>query len=101
MDVVGRALLILAFGLSIFGSGAALVAARGEGPHGLLPAARRSLYAVLAMAAGAFVLLEIAFIRPDFSFTTVVSNGMKSARAQRAMQGLPATCAPLSFCSRR
>lgn len=74
MDVVGRALLLLALGLAIFGSLAALVAARGGGPHGLLPAARRSLYAVLALSVGAFVLLEIAFIRPDFSYTVVVGH---------------------------
>ncbi len=46
---------------------AALAAARGLGPAGLLPAARRSLYAVLAMAVGAFVLLEYVFIKPDFT----------------------------------
>ncbi len=74
MDVVGRALLILALGLAIFGSVAALAAARGAGPHGLLPAARRALYAVLAMSAGAFVLLEIAFAGPDFSYTVVVGH---------------------------
>jgi cytochrome c-type biogenesis protein CcmF len=74
MDVVGRALLILALGLAIFGSVAALAAARGAGPHGLLPAARRALYAVLAMSVGAFVLLEIAFARPDFSYTVVVGH---------------------------
>ncbi|MEH3052808.1 MAG: cytochrome c biogenesis protein CcsA [Patulibacter minatonensis] len=74
MDVVGRALLILALGLSIFGSASALVAARGGGPAGLLPAARRSLYAVLAMAFGAFVLLEIAFVKPDFHYATVAAH---------------------------
>ncbi len=74
MDVVGRALLILALGLAIFGSVAALAAARGAGPHGLLPAARRALYAVLALSVGAFVLLEIAFARPDFSYTVVVGH---------------------------
>ncbi|MBO9532172.1 MAG: cytochrome c biogenesis protein CcsA [Solirubrobacteraceae bacterium] len=74
MDVVGRALLLLALGLSIFGSGAALAAARGIGPSGLLPASRRALYAVFAMAVGAFVILEIAFIKPDFSYTTVVGH---------------------------
>jgi cytochrome c-type biogenesis protein CcmF len=74
MAVVGRALLILALGLSVFGSIAALAAARGNGPHGLLPAARRALYTVLALSLGAFVLLEIAFARPDFSYTVVVGH---------------------------
>ncbi|MFT4034259.1 MAG: cytochrome c-type biogenesis CcmF C-terminal domain-containing protein [Patulibacter sp.] len=74
MDVVGRALLLLALGLSIFGSGAALAAARGTGPHGLLRSARRALYAVLAMAAGAFTILEVAFIAPDFHYATVVGH---------------------------
>ncbi len=74
MDVVGRALLILALGAAIFGSVAALTAARGVGPVGLLPAARRALFAVLALATGAFVLLEVAFIQPDFHYSVVASH---------------------------
>jgi cytochrome c-type biogenesis protein CcmF len=74
MDVVGRALLILALGVSIFGSGAALAAARNVGPAALMLAARRSLYAVLALSVGAFVLLEIAFIKPDFHYTVVTGH---------------------------
>ena len=38
MDVVGRALLILVLGVSIFGSIAALASVRSGGPAGLLPA---------------------------------------------------------------
>lgn len=74
MDVVGRALLILALGVSVFGSAAALTAARGAGPVGLLPAARRALFAVLALSVGAFVLLEVAFIKPDFHYTVVAGH---------------------------
>ena len=74
MDVVGRALLILAFGVAVFGSGASLVAARGAGPRTLLFTARRALFALLALSLGAFVLLEIAFIRPDFSYTVVAGH---------------------------
>ncbi len=74
MDVVGRALLILALGVSIFGSGAALAAARGAGPATLMVAARRALYALLALSVGAFVLMEVAFIRPDFSYTVVTGH---------------------------
>ncbi|MDQ8046925.1 MAG: cytochrome c-type biogenesis CcmF C-terminal domain-containing protein [Solirubrobacteraceae bacterium] len=74
MDVVGRALLILAFAVSIFGCGSALASARGLGPSTLIVTARRSLYAVMALAVTAFVLLEIAFIRPDFHYTVVVGH---------------------------
>jgi cytochrome c-type biogenesis protein CcmF len=74
MDVVGRALLILALGLSIFGALAAITSTRSGTPHGLLPAARRALYTVCALAIGAFVLLEIAFAKPDFSYTVVVGH---------------------------
>jgi cytochrome c-type biogenesis protein CcmF len=74
MDIVGRALLLLALGVSIFGSGAALMAGRGAGPPTLLLAARRSLYALLGLALGAFVLLEIAFITPNFHYTVVLGH---------------------------
>ena len=74
MDVVGRALLILALAVSVFGTGAALMAARNLGPAGLVIAARRSLDALLALSVGAFVLMEIAFIRPDFHYTVVVGH---------------------------
>ncbi|MBJ7470550.1 MAG: heme lyase CcmF/NrfE family subunit [Solirubrobacteraceae bacterium] len=74
MDVVGRALLILALGVAIFGSFAGLAAARGVGPAGLLPAARRAVFAVLGLSLGAFVLLEIAFIQNDFHYTVVAGH---------------------------
>lgn len=74
MDVVGRALLLLALGLSAFGAIAAVSAGRGIGPAGLLPAARRALYAVFALALGAFVLLEIAFLGPDFHYRVVIGH---------------------------
>ncbi len=74
MDVVGRALLLLALGLAAFGAIAAVSAGRGIGPAGLLPAARRALYAVFALALGAFVLLEIAFLGPDFHYRVVIGH---------------------------
>lgn len=74
MDVVGRALLILALGVAAFGSLAAVTSTRDGAAPGLLPAARRALYAVLALSLGAFVLLEIAFITPDFHYTVVAGH---------------------------
>lgn len=78
MDVVGRALLILAFGVALFGAFASLASLRSGTPRGLLPAARRALYAVLGLSLGAFVLLEIAFAKPDFNYAVVYGHASQT-----------------------
>jgi cytochrome c-type biogenesis protein CcmF len=73
MATVGRALLILALVAAIYGIVASIygaVARRDE----WVASGRRSVYAVAALVTGAFVILEVAFVRSDFTYATVVSH---------------------------
>src|SRR3712207_9587093 len=72
MAEVGRALILLALGVALYGIAAALVGAR-RGRRDLVDSARRSVYAVAGLTTGAFVILEVAFLRSDFSFEVVSS----------------------------
>src|SRR4051812_49035280 len=73
MAVVGRACLIMAFGLSLYGIGAAVHGAR-PGNRRFAESARRAVYAIAGLVTLAFAILEIAFVRSDFSFATVASH---------------------------
>jgi cytochrome c-type biogenesis protein CcmF len=70
---LGRALLVLALAVSGFGIVAALAGAR-TGRRDLVLAARRCVFAVAALAAGAFGILEAAFLRDDLSFAVVAGH---------------------------
>lgn len=74
MDVIGRALLLLSLFIAVGGMVAALAAARGRSTDRMLPVARRALYALSLLAIGAFVILEIAFIRHDFHYPVVTGH---------------------------
>jgi cytochrome c-type biogenesis protein CcmF len=70
MAVVGRALLILGLAVAVYGIGASLFGARtGRGEW--VDSGRRAVYALALLATGAFVILESAFLRSDFSFNVV------------------------------
>ena len=73
MAVVGRACLILAFAAALYGVGAALYGAR-TGNRAFAESARRAVYALAGLITAAFVILEIAFLRSDFSFVTVATH---------------------------
>jgi cytochrome c-type biogenesis protein CcmF len=73
MATVGSASLILAFGVAVFGLGASLYGARAHRPE-WAAAGRRSVYAMAGLASVAFAVLEIAFLRSDFSLTVVASH---------------------------
>src|SRR3712207_3612303 len=73
MAVLGRALILLALGVALFGIGAALVGAR-RGRRDLVESARRSVYAVAGLTTAAFLLLELAFLRDDFRWEVVASH---------------------------
>src|SRR5690242_18668157 len=73
MAVVGRALLIMALGVTVYGIAASLYGAR-RGRREWVDAGRRSVYALALLATGAFVILEAAFLRSDFSFNVVAGH---------------------------
>ncbi len=70
---LGRACLILAFGVAIYGFGAAVHAGRTQ-DRAWAASARRAVYALCGLTTLAFVILEAAFLRSDFHFTTVISH---------------------------
>jgi cytochrome c-type biogenesis protein CcmF len=73
MLTLGRAALLLAFALAIFGIGASVLAARRQ-REDLAVAARRTVYALFAVLTLTMVVVELAFIRSDFSFRLVASH---------------------------
>ena len=70
MLTLGRACLLLALGIAVYGVGASLYGAR-SGRRAWVTSGRRAVYALLGTLAVAFGLLEAAFVRSDFSFALV------------------------------
>src|SRR4051794_23713921 len=73
MPELGRACLILALVACAYGLGAAVYSVR-TGRREWADSARRSVYALAAVLTIAFVVLEAAFLRSDFSFAVVQSH---------------------------
>ena len=73
MPTLGRALILLALCVALFGIAAALIGAR-RGRRDLVESARRSVYALAGLTTAAFVLLELAFLRDDFSWEIVANH---------------------------
>src|SRR5919107_593602 len=73
MATVGRALLSLSLAVALYGIFASLYGVL-RGKPAWIRSGRRSVYAVAALCTGAFAILEIAFLRSDFSFATVASH---------------------------
>jgi cytochrome c-type biogenesis protein CcmF len=73
MATLGRALILLALAVALYGIVAALVGAR-RGRRDLVDSGRRSVYAVAGLTTAAFVILEAAFLRSDFSFQVVATH---------------------------
>jgi cytochrome c-type biogenesis protein CcmF len=70
MAIVGRAALIFALVVCLYGIAAALYGAR-SGRREWADSGRRSVFALAGLLTVAFAILEIAFLRSDFSFVTV------------------------------
>jgi cytochrome c-type biogenesis protein CcmF len=70
---VGRAALILALGVCLYGIGASLYGAR-TGRREWVDSGRRSVYGLAVIVTVAFGVLELAFLRSDFSFDTVANT---------------------------
>jgi len=71
--IAGRACLILALAIAVYGIGASLYGARA-GRREWVASGRRAVYAVAGVLVVAFVILEAAFLRSDFSFTLVAGH---------------------------
>jgi cytochrome c-type biogenesis protein CcmF len=73
MALIGRALLILALVDAAYGFGASIYGARAGRPE-WVQSGRRAVYALAALATAAFVILEAAFLRSDFSYNVVAAH---------------------------
>ncbi len=73
MALIGRALLILCLGVAGYGIAVSLYGAR-TGRREFVDSGRRAVYALAALATAAFVILEIAFLRNEFSFNVVAGH---------------------------
>jgi len=73
MEGLGRACLVLALLVAVYGVGASIYGAR-SGRREWVTSGRRAVYAVFALAAVAFAVLEYAFLTSDFSFTVVATH---------------------------
>jgi cytochrome c-type biogenesis protein CcmF len=70
MATVGRALLILGLVVALYGLAASLYGAR-TGRRAWIDSGRRSMYAIAGLMSSAFLILEVAFLRSDFSYNIV------------------------------
>jgi cytochrome c-type biogenesis protein CcmF len=73
MAFAGRVALVLALVVSMYGITAALYGAR-KGRRDWVDSGRRSVYCLAAILTVAMAILEIAFIRNDFSYNTVANT---------------------------
>ncbi|MDQ3769375.1 MAG: heme lyase CcmF/NrfE family subunit, partial [Actinomycetota bacterium] len=73
MAEVGRAALILALGVAVYGIGASLYGAR-TGRAEIVASGRRAAYALALLSVVAFAVLEVAFLRSDLSFAVVAGH---------------------------
>src|SRR5947209_20613980 len=73
MALIGRALLILALLDALYGLAASIYGAR-TGRREWVESGRRAVYALAGLATAAFVILEVAFLRSDFSYNVVAGH---------------------------
>jgi cytochrome c-type biogenesis protein CcmF len=73
MPALGRACLLLALAVCVYGIGASLYGVR-TGRSQWSISGRRSVYALAGILTVAFAVLEVAFLRSDFAFNTVADT---------------------------
>jgi cytochrome c-type biogenesis protein CcmF len=73
MAAVGTACLVVALLTALYAVASALYGARA-GKRKFVVSARRAVYALAGLLAGAMVLLEAAYVRTDLSFALVAQN---------------------------
>jgi cytochrome c-type biogenesis protein CcmF len=80
MATVGRALLIVAFAVALYGVGASLYGAFAGG-RAWVDSGRRAVYALAGVLTLAFAIMELAFLRSDFSFDVVATHSSTTTPA--------------------
>jgi cytochrome c-type biogenesis protein CcmF len=80
MATLGGACLLLALGVCLYGIGASLYGVRGGHPE-WSESGRRAVYALAGILTVAFAVLEIAFLRNDFTFNTVADTSSRTTPA--------------------
>ena len=73
MATFGRACLILGLAVALYGIAASIHGAR-SGRQDWVASGRRAVYALAGLSTAAFLVLEIAFLRSDFSFEVVSTH---------------------------
>jgi cytochrome c-type biogenesis protein CcmF len=73
MATLGRACVILAFAVALYGAGAGLAAWRMQ-RRDIAESARRAIYALAGVLTVAMLVLEVAFLRDDFTFNVVATH---------------------------
>jgi cytochrome c-type biogenesis protein CcmF len=93
MAIVGRSLMMIALAVSVWGLVSTIVGIR-SGRRELLISGERSMAVLTGLVLGAFAILEIAFLRDDFSFAVVAGHsstttpvGYKAAAAWSSQEG--------------
>jgi cytochrome c-type biogenesis protein CcmF len=77
MAGLGRACLLLALAVCVYGIGASLYGVR-SGRIEFSVSGRRSVYALAGILTIAFAVLELAFLRNDFAFNTVADTSSRT-----------------------
>lgn len=77
MATLGRAVLILALAVAVYGVIVSLVGAHKR-RRDLVESGRNAAYALAGLTTLAFVLVEIAFLRSDFSFELVANHSSET-----------------------
>ena len=80
MAIVGRACLILALAVCVYGVAASLYGARAHRPD-WIASGRRAVYGLALLSVSAFAVLEIAFLTSDFSFGVVATHSSTTTPA--------------------
>src|SRR6187200_889430 len=73
MAAVGHAALVCALLTALYAAGAALYGARRDVPAAVV-SARRAIFCMAGLLALCMAILEIAYLRSDFSFSLVATN---------------------------
>jgi cytochrome c-type biogenesis protein CcmF len=77
MAGLGRGCLVLALAVCAYGVAAALYGARASA-QSWVESARRAVYSLALILTVAYVVLELAFLRNDFSFATVADTSSRT-----------------------
>ena len=77
MALLGGACLILALGVCVYGICASIYGVRAHRPE-YSESGRRAVYALAGILTVAFLVLELAFLRNDFSFNTVADTSSRT-----------------------